>query len=309
MRKAYERARQHSDGKLQGLRDALATVVPKGAMAVTFGSYARREASTESDIDYIVIANEGGGQELEHMGAIEKKVGEIVPIEPSEDGAFAKLVLRSDMLKNLGGQNDTNQTLTRRLLLLLEGEWLTDSSEFQTFRQELLTIYVRATRRDHQLALFLLNDIIRYWRTMTVDYMYKTTEGQKPWAIRNIKLTFSRKLLYASGVFSVGMTADRSEEAKVDILEHLFSLPVIDRMIDICGASRAEKVLESYDMFLENLEKPKVRDELKVIKSGDHGNIIFRKLKNEGHHFTRSLMSLFEETFHSTHPIRRAVMF
>ncbi|MDQ0469570.1 hypothetical protein QO011_002586 [Labrys wisconsinensis] len=256
-----------------------------------------------------MIANEGESQELGYTEAVEKTIAGIVPIEPSPSGAFAKHVMRSDMLKNLGGENDTNHTLTRRLLLLLEGEWLVNPAEFKLLRREIIKIYVKATRRDHQLALFLLNDIIRYWRTMTVDYMYKTTEDQKPWAIRNIKLTFSRKLLYASGVFSVGMTANRSEEAKVDILENLFDLPVIDRMIDICGASRAKRVLESYDLFLENLEKSKVREELKVIKPGDHENIIFRKLKNEGHHFTRSLMNLFEETFHSTHPIRRAMMF
>ncbi len=188
---------------------------------------------------------------------------------------------------------------------------MTNATGFRNFRHELLETYVDATPRDHQLALFLLNDIIRYWRTMTVDYMYKTTEGPnpKPWAIRNIKLIFSRKLMYASGLFSVAMTLDKRRNAKLEILEQLFEMPVIERMKTICGEHRMERVLKSYDLFLSRMEEASVRETLNAIKQGDHSDACFRELKNQGHHFTRELLSLFETTFHSTHPIHRAVMF
>ena len=144
---------------------------------------------------------------------------------------------------------------------------------------------------------------------MTTDYMYKTTEDGKPWAIRNIKLVFSRKLMYASGVFSVGMTVDRSEAAKIDILDNLFSLPAMERMNAICGVGRLAKATASYNLFLKRMEDPEVREALKEIPPGDHDHKIFRELKNEGHNFTRELLLAFESTFHSTHPIRRAVIF
>jgi len=170
---------------------------------------------------------------------------------PATDGPFAGSINRSSLLSNIGGSEDSNETITRRVLLLLEGEWLSNEEGFDSIRKCVIERYVKGTPKDHQLALFLLNDIIRYWRTIAVDFAFKTTEGDspKPWAIRNIKLVFSRKLMYAGGLFAVGMTVDRTEGAKIKILEDLFCMPVIERMKYICGPNRVSKALASYDFF------------------------------------------------------------
>lgn len=311
MQEAYERARAFSDKKIDSLRQSLREKLPPDTAAITFGSYARREASEESDIDYIVVSDKDQGPAFisHYMTIAERIVGDVVPIEPSPGGAFAKNVLRDELLKNLGGKNDTNDNLTRRLLLILEGEWLTNEPQFTAIREELIAIYIKATPRDHQIALFLLNDIIRYWRTMTVDYMYKTTEDSKPWGIRNIKLIFSRKLMYASGLFSVGLTADKSEQGKNDLLKYLFSLPALDRIMEICHDGDGKRIRKIYNFFLEYLEDPLIREKLKKVAPGNHDDPIFRDIKNQGHNFTRELLGAYERIFHMTHPIRRAVLF
>ncbi len=89
---------------------------------------------------------------------------------------------------------------------------------------------------------------------MTVDYMYKTTEDTKPWGIRNMKLIFSRKLMYASGLFSVGLTADKSEQAKLEFLTEIFSIPALERITEICGGNEAMRIRKSYDFFLQYME-------------------------------------------------------
>jgi hypothetical protein len=278
-------------------------------------SYARREASAESDIDFFIVTDhlprDPGDPAASWIKEAKDLIATIVPVEPAEGGAFANVETPESMLQNIGGENDTNLKITRRMLFLLEGEWMFNAEGLRKLRRSMLERYISEEMTDHQLALFLLNDVIRYYRTIAVDYEFKTTEGRspKPWDIRNIKLIFSRKLLYASGLFSVAVTADRDRERKIELLEELFDLPVMQRMNRICGTANLERVWASYDRFLEKLENASVRERLKRLKRSERSDPLFRELKNEGHHFTRELLKVFETTFDSTHPIRRAVIF
>lgn len=315
MTTAFERAKTFSESKLAALRNLLPPVVPAGVTVITSGSYARREASDQSDIDYFAVLP--GECEVENqiapewLAKLDEQVTTTVAKAPSEDGAFREFEYQADMLHNIGGNKDTNSKITRRILLLLEGAWLANESGFRDLRRDILERYIQDTITDHQLALFLLNDIIRYYRTVAVDFEFKTFESSKPWAIRNIKLMFSRKLLYASGLFSVAMTADAMHSEKIRRLEELFDLPVIDRMIKICGKPQMGQVLGYYNYFLEKLEDREFRSHLDKLPRGPNGrrDQQFRELKNEGHHFTRQILALFENTFGSAHPIRKAVVF
>ena len=306
----YERSSEYTDHKLVEIRSSLEELPLGDAIVLVCGSFARREASEHSDIDYVMVTN--GTDAYPGLGnGVSSAIGNIVPNNPSKDGAFGGPVNRSEILDNIGGDNDSNHNITRRILFLLEGEWLFNEEGLRSFRREILRRYIRREMTDHQLALFLLNDIIRYYRTVAVDYEFKISGNgvPKPWAIRNIKLVFSRKLLYASGLFSIAMTADRARDKKIEILEDLFSRPVMERMKTICGEARMEPVMESYNRFLKFLGDSANRTHLETLERSERDDERFREIKNEGHHFTRELLKLFEGTFDSTHPIRRAVVF
>ena len=306
----YERCSEFSELKIEELRDKLKELPLDHQVVFLCGSFARREASKQSDIDFSIISDQEDDSSI-MIDAVRTAINSVVPVGPASDGLFGNEIQRNEILSNIGGQDDSNANITHRVLILLEGEWLFNRTGLRAFRRAILERYIQAGMTDHQLALFLLNDIIRYYRTVAVDYEFKTSEGgdSKPWAIRNIKLVFSRKLLYASGLFSIGMTADRARDEKIQILEELFELPVIERMERICGKSRIEGILASYNCFLRKIADPDVREKLIKLERTERQDPIFRRVKNEGHNFTRELLKLFENTFDCTHPIRRAVMF
>jgi len=158
------------------------------------------------------------------------------------------------------------------------------------------------------LSLFLLNDAIRYYRTICVDFEYKTTEGNKPWGTRNIKLIYSRKLLYFSAILVCAETAQRSYSDKIETTKKLLSLTPIERIQTVCG-SRAEKALKLYDDFLGNFAKENIRNKLNSLTMDTaRDSKLFRQLKNGGHHFTWELLKLLKETYDQSHPIRRALI-
>lgn len=305
--------KKFSEAKLKELRTKLKSIVPSGQLVVTCGSYARREAVADSDLDFYSVSSSSSRDERPTwFEDLEEVVTQVVGKLPSRDGAFSEVIKTSELLKNYGGLNDTNKSITRRMLYLLEGEYLTNEVEFKSFRRKIIERYVGNTPRDHQIAFYLLNDIIRYWRTLAVDYAEKTygSDKKKPWAIRNVKLVFSRKLIYASGLFSVALTADRQEAAKADILEQLFSMTPLERIQHVCGSGEAARLIQMYDHFLEKMASADIRAHLESLPTCDKSSdTLFREIKNEGHYFSRELMSLLDRTFHSSHPIHMAVIF
>ena len=302
---------KHSEDKLCELRKDLSDFNDSNQTVLICGSYARREASAHSDIDYFVIRADSTDDDSV-IKRVRESANRLQLRSPATGGAFDDVLDRDSLLNHIGGNKDSNRDITQRVLLLLEGDWLVGQREFCRLRQNILQRYVKEDVPGHHLALFLLNDIIRYWRTVCVDYEYKVHEEGKAWAIRNIKLVFSRKLLYASGLFSVALTADLSRDRKITQLNELFSLPVIDRMIRICGRRAMKPVLDSYDGFLACMADDQRRDRLENLENTQEkrrDDPTFREIKNEGYRFTRELLKLFETTFHSTHPIRSAIIY
>ena len=169
----YERCSAFSEQKITELRERLNGLTLDDRIVLLCGSFARREASEQSDIDFSIISDqEHNTSDL--IDSVRATINGVVPVGPASDGVFGNEVERAEILSNIGGQSDNNANITHRVLILLEGEWLVNPDGLREFRQAILKRYIQSSMTDHQLALFLLNDIIRYYRTVAVDYEFKT---------------------------------------------------------------------------------------------------------------------------------------
>jgi predicted nucleotidyltransferase len=277
---------------------------------VVNGSFARHEVTQGSDFDFFIL-HKPTANALKIKKAIQRINGAAKKAKvklPSDRGVFGQKFDGSTLISNIGGDDDGNRSITRRVLYLLEGHAITNQKLFNSHRDQLVNRYIQSNISDHQLGLFLLNDFIRYYRTVCVDFEFKTYESKKPWGIRNIKLIFSRKLMYFSGALMVAETAQRSVKRKRQIIIEHSKLTPIQRVQKICGNS-ADRALASYATFLKRLDDKDVRKSLeKTTKKNQKDNPIFRDLKDEGQHFSAYLMSALQNTYSSSHPIHRALM-
>lgn len=231
------------------------------------GSVARREYTSGSDVDHFFLSTVYDSCNRVDVSTEEKSFREALESKglkmPANGGVFEGALYEGKLLHPIGGDEDTNKTLTRRMLFLLEGEWIFNQSAFDELRRQLIAQYVSDGLEDDKLALYLLNDIIRYWRTICIDFEYKTSGGEKPRAIRLAKLRVSRMLLCFAGIVAVAEAHDQTAVKKRARLVELFSMQGIDRL-DTSLDNKFTEAKECYGKFLLKLDDPDFRSKLEL---------------------------------------------
>ncbi len=305
--KSIERARNRSESGIVTLRQLASDVFGSeaGLIIGVNGSYARREATSGSDIDLFYLISGRGELEVAKRQIFEGKIRDCGFKMPAAGGVFSNALRTDELLRNIGGLDDSNASLTRRLLLLLEGEWLFNRDCYLRTRNELLSRYVSEFTPRGKIALFLLNDIIRYWRTICVDYEYKTSGGGKSKGIRLVKLRFSRMFLAFGGIVAVAETFELDPREKIRRLDELFSLDVLSRVESVMG-HLAENAISLYGEFLEALDNGTTREKLSVKEY--EGAVEFVELRNKGREFKDELIAILAAKYSTSHPIHKALL-
>lgn len=247
---------------------------PETAMVVS-GSLARREFTMGSDLDYMLVDTTHGRTASDErwtkaLEAVDEVVVGLGYPPPSRTGAFGGFVRLAE-LRHVGGESDGNEPLTRRMSLLLESAEVGASGLRDRCVADVIDHYLQeAPGKDRQPPRFLLNDIVRYWRTMCVDYEGKLRRAtDEKWALRNAKLRTSRKMLFAGGLFPVLECKDKQFDEMKDFLIERFAMTPAER-VAAAATSRddreaATRALAAYGRWLELINDADRRKDLETL--------------------------------------------
>jgi len=196
--KPLDRAREQTALLKKILAESLERLVPGDTSFITFGSIARQEYTLGSDVDWTLLVDglaDPGHATIAH--AIDKELHALNLHGPGPTATFGSITFSHELIHHIGGQSDSNQNTTQRILLLLESAPIGRPEAYERVISAILSRYLdndisfltqSSSGQHYKVLRFLLNDIVRYWRTMCVDYATKFRERQgAEWALRNTK--------------------------------------------------------------------------------------------------------------------------
>ena len=236
------------------------------------GSYARLEASDSSDLDVLVVLKSHDNQQDIHDKVL-TFVESIGFSRPNPKGVFSQPITVDKLMSLAGDTHETYGDLSRRILLLLESRPVYNATKYNSLMETLISNYAADVSnqkgRKTKNFVFLLNDIIRYFRTICVNYQF-TKEGTEwgKWPIRNVKLRHSRVLMYFSLVASLGALSNYFSEDKVEALSTLIQLEPLRRLYvvyNLSGDTGFFRAAGFYNVFLDSLNNEAVRTRLAEI--------------------------------------------
>jgi hypothetical protein len=310
-------ARQRSAESLALLDRQLLLILPPDTSLVVFGSLARREFTSGSDLDWTLLVD--GGADPSHQDVAQRVRGRLAEIDfqpPSPGGPFGSLTFSHDLIHHIGGDDDTNRNTTQRLLLLLESAPIGNAEAYDRVIEHVLARYVEEDLvgpgdSPFRVPRFLQNDVVRYWRTMAVDFAHKRRmRDASGWAIRTAKLRMSRKLMYAAGLLSCfscefglePIPVAQPYTAAQRVVAHLTGL-VKTTPLDIVAwvvlyfgelSGAAEKLFQAYDEFLGILDDPARRAHLKGLPPSQADvDAEYQKVRELGLRFQDALTEIF----------------
>ena len=286
---------QKSTDALVRIRNTLASAgLPNTIKTIAAaGSLARMEASEESDADLIIVVDDriepDSAEDALAYASVWKALDFLGIKKPNKGGVFSITNRTKDICgSNIGHMQEELRVFGKRLLLLLESQPVYEDNNYSNLIDLILDRYaMHYVKTDPQKEwVFLINDLLRYFRALCVNYQWSFLKDPVKWPIRNVKLRHSRLIMYAGLLFLLGESSKEREDKLQWMRDRLFLTP-LERIVWVYEENRdwsLHRVAGLYNVFLSRLNDPEVRKELHIegsaaAKSGNSYPDRHRKLK------------------------------
>ncbi len=264
-----------------------------GFSVLVAGSYGRMDAHEKSDLDFMIVHDGSLRGDADKIDAIRESASTLGIDLPNPEGAFSKPIRLSKMIEAIGSKDDDLNATAQRLLILMEGRTIYNEEYYKYIIDTILTRYLRlVVEEPGKEALVLLNDVIKYFRSICVNVEFNFWNDESKWGIRSIKLRHSRALIYA-GLLLLILNSSKYGYEKIRYLyDHIYFSPIEKVYLAYVDNedSNFERLIALYNAFLSKLADDEVRRELKELEyAGRFESSHYIELKNNSDSFRSEL--------------------
>ena len=295
-------ARERTAVRLAEMRARVAPVeLPGDASIVLFGSWGRGELTAHSDDDWLLLVDGPLRREHEPVVATLRALLGAEDRKPGTQEIFGAAASAHVLARRIGLDEDTNRSLTRRMLLLLESVPVAGNDAYERCWVHVLNSYLEDATKDFRPPRFLLNDLVRYWRTICVDFVGKQREDEEKWGLRNAKLRTGRKVLFAAGLLPILLCDRLQQSAMRPFLVEQLRAPATDRLAAGFAAydlmDSGGRALDAYDRWIGMLDDDTTRAELAAVRreTADASDA-YARVRRTGRELEAGLLALLFET-------------
>ena len=267
MKSLYEERQTFSNKKIEDLRNKIKALPILNSFSQNFciyvtGSFGRKEASEYSDVDiFFMCSNKNDYKNLDKIlldAELIKIMRDMKLPDFSDDGIFLKIHCIDDIIEKLGAPDDDyNNHFSARMLLLLESKPLYNTEFYDKCLLNIINHYFKDYHSHEKTfePVFLANDIIRFWKTMCLNYENKrhrrgnlNPEAKNKSHLKNLKLKFAR----LNTCYSLIACLLHCESYTIEILKKLVEKTPLERLISLKETNQiiVNNLIETYSWFL-----------------------------------------------------------
>jgi hypothetical protein len=310
--------RRFSNSTLEKLRNLLSRENSLPAFAKSnlsifvTGSFGREEAGENSDLDAFFFAKGSNAIKSDRIKPVNaaltfahviRSTQEVGLPNFTKEGEYLEFHYIDDVVNNLGSrEEDFHNSFTARMLMILEAKPLYNDDLFCEFRSRIINSYFRdfGGHETNFVPTFLINDILRFWRTLCLNYEHARWAGlgqeqNAKHTLKNLKLKFSR----LNTCFSFILTVLAEDNVTPEIITDICTMTPKQRLDRVGEKGKAKPEMinllqNSYSWFLSQTYPQK--NEVISWLSDDSARVeALTKAKEFGDHMFDLIRPLAEE--------------
>lgn len=253
-----------------------------GISVASSGSLGRMEQLRRSDADLIVLLDDAicpdCKQARDMVGTIWNSLKPLRLTKPRPTGIYATPTSRRQLCDadTLGKIDEDPSIFGKRMQLLLDSQPVIGDNAFHQLQAAIVSRYsIDETERNNRVTWrFLINDLIRYFRSLSVHYQWASRDDSARWRLRNVKLRFSRLLLYSGLLFLLAESSTHQSDPVAWLVSRLRLTPLerIAWVYSVNDDGNFWQIATAYDEYLRRMDDPEIRNQLESAERGSNGS-------------------------------------